>query len=201
MNTFEPELIGIIMGDGNLWTNNRKYEITITGNPKDKDYLDKINNEMLNMNFNPYYRKRGRGLRLTVYSKRLFEHLTKTIGLKHGKEKNTTHIPNKILENRESQISFVRGLFDTDGSVFTSNKGGIQNYPTIEITNENKLLLDDVKDILCQEGFRVNMRKSNSNTYKLAMAGYKMIDMWKRKIGSSHPRKEAKIDTILKRYC
>ncbi len=36
------EFCGVIMGDGNIWTNNRKYEITITGNIDDRAYFDQL---------------------------------------------------------------------------------------------------------------------------------------------------------------
>lgn len=43
IDELNAEFCGIIMGDGNIWSNGRKYEITITGNIiNDRDYFDKL---------------------------------------------------------------------------------------------------------------------------------------------------------------
>jgi len=193
------EFCGVICGDGNIWTNGRKYEITITGNPKDKEYLDKIANYVSD-NIKPtvYYRIRGRGLRLTVYSKELFRYLTEVIGFGIGTDKNLNGIPRSILKNRKLELPFIRGVFDTDGSFFISDKKGALGYPTIEITNENIELLVQIKDILREEGFRVTFRKSNKNTFKTAIHGKRMLELWLQRIGSSHPRKLANMESIIK---
>ncbi len=195
------EFCGIIMGDGNLWTNGRKYEITITGSPKDRDYMDKIA-EYARGNVAPhiYYRIRGRGLRLTIYSKELFGFLTEEIGIKSGLRKSTGTIPLGIKKTREYYLAFIRGFFDTDGSVFTSMKDGAPDYPTIEITNENKELILSIVAFLQQEGFRTTFRSSNTKTFKMAIHGKEMVRLWVSLIGSTHPRKRSKMESIIKAF-
>jgi intein/homing endonuclease len=197
------EFCGVLIGDGNIWTNGRKYEITITGNPKDKNYLDKLSTFVSNrIKPNPYYRLRGRGLRLTIYSKQFFLFLTKEVGIISGKQKNTGPIPKSILaSSRSLKLRFIRGIFDTDGSVFTSDKKGVENYPTIEITNENSILLLSIRKILYAEGFKTTFRKSNTNTFKIAIHGNKMLRLWLDVVGSSHPRKRLKMESIIKTSC
>ncbi len=190
------------MGDGNLWTNNRKYEITITGNPNDKGYMDFIA-DYATRAIKPtvYYRVRGRGLRLSIYSKALFLFLTKYLGFGIGGEKSCGVIPSKVVESRNLRLRFIRGIFDTDGSVFTSDKKGVNDYPTIEITNENLELLLSIRKILDAEGFKTTFRKSNTNTFKIAIHGNKMVRHWLNVIGSSHPRKRLKMESIIKTSC
>jgi len=193
------EFCGIISGDGNIWTNMRKYEVTITGSPKDRSYLDRLAKYVsLRIKSNPYYRQRGRGLRLTIYSVSFFKFLTEEVGFGIGIEKNSRGIPAPILKSRDNCLSFIRGFFDTDGSIFTSKKKGVFDYPTIEITNENVRLLRDIQRILDDEGFRTTFRKSNSNTYKIALHGKYMVKHWASTIGSSHPRKYGRIESIIK---
>jgi intein-encoded DNA endonuclease-like protein len=192
------EFCGVIMGDGNLWTNGRKYEITITGSPKDKPYMDCIAEYAKTIKPRIYYRQRGRGLRLTIYSKILFHFLIHDIGFKHGSEKGDGNIPRIIARRKDLSLAFIRGFFDTDGSIFTSNKKGAENYPTLEITNENLALLSSIQKILENEGIRTTFRKSNTNTYKIAVHGKEMIGKWMHKIGSSHPRKRSKMESIIK---
>ena len=100
-NSDFSEFCGIVFGDGNIWTNGRRYEITITGSPKDKGYMDCIA-EYVVQTIKPkvYYRIRGRGLRLTIYSKKLFNFLV-GIGMKSGAEKGKLGIPKKICESRD----------------------------------------------------------------------------------------------------
>ncbi|MCI0504384.1 hypothetical protein L0Y65_06805 [Candidatus Micrarchaeota archaeon] len=193
------ELCGIISGDGNIWTNYRKYEITITGNPKDGEYMDSVAAYLKEV-VKPkvYYRIRGRGLRVSIYSKAFFVFLTKGVGFGIGVKKNTAGIPQRIMEEEILRRGFIRGLFDTDGSIFTSDKKGVHNYPTIEITNENLLLLEQVREILGWNGFRTTIRKSNKGTYKVAIHGKRMIRRWSGIIGSSHPRKQRKMESIIK---
>ncbi len=193
------EFCGIVQGDGNIWTNNRKYEITITGSPKDSAYMDYVARYAAK-NIKPglYYRVRGRGLRLTIYSKRLFLFLTKGLGMGSGALKSGGGVPLRISKSKKLLVSYIRGLFDTDGSVFTSDKDGAPGYPAIEITNENIQLLLYVRDSLDGMGFRTTLRKSNSETYKIAIHGKRMIRLWIATIGSSHPRKLSKMESIIK---
>jgi DNA-binding transcriptional regulator WhiA len=199
LNSQVAELCGIIIGDGNLWTNNRKYEITITGSPKDRRYMDAVEKYFTVVtNRNMYYRQRGRGLRISLYSKDAFVYFTEVLGIKIGKEKGSSTIPSQIIRNRDYCLAFIRGLFDTDGSIFLSSKPGVTNYPSIEITNKNRKLLVSIKEILEREGMRVTIRASNTNTNKIAIHGRRMIKLWRNLIGSSHPRKLTKMESIIK---
>lgn len=192
------EFCGIIMGDGNLWSDGRKYEVTITGSPKDRGYSDGIVRYARRcIKPNVYYRQRGRGLRLTIYSKEFYYFLMERLGIKGGQGKCKCTIPKDIAKSRALRLAFIRGFFDTDGSVFTSTKEGVERYPTLEITNENVSLLLQIRDILNAEGFRTTMRKSNTNTFKIAIHGKAMVKHWSEMIASSHPRKRAKMESII----
>lgn len=199
LNPDIAELCGIIMGDGNLWTNNRKYEITITGNPEDdKLYLNDLYSYVdRNIKAKPYYRIRGRGLRLTIYSKKFFEFVTLNIGIPSGKLKRNSGIPPLICENPYLLRRFVRGVFDTDGSIFTSKKPGVSNYPTLEISNSNVVLLDMIHEFLKREGFSSHFRKTSKRGYKISLYGRKMLEKWNLSIGSSNPYKLNRINRIL----
>jgi len=191
------EFCGVIMGDGNIWTNGRRYEVTITGSPKDRPYMDFLEGLVKRKITKPYYRIRGRGLRLTIYSKKFFMFLTQDLGMESGIRKSRGGIPSAISADERLACRFIRGFFDTDGSVFTSKKPGIPDYPTIEITNENKMILFQIIGILETNGITTTFRNSNSGTCKLALHGKKMMVGWFRLIGSSHPRKLAKMESII----
>ena len=61
-------------------------------------------------------------------------------------------------------------------------------------------MISDVKKILRKDEFRVTCRKCNDGTYKIALHGNKMIERWGKLIRSSHPRKSARIESIIKIY-
>lgn len=197
------EFCGVIMGDGNIWSNGKKYEITITGNKiTDKEYFNKlydfIDHEIKR---NPYYRIRGRGLRLTIYSKKFYEFITMDMGIPPRLQKSESGIPTRISKQEKLLKRFIRGVFDTDGSVFTSAKPGVSNYPTLEITNSNQKMLKEIYEALRGLNFRVHYRYSGRGSYKISIYGNKMINKWKIDIGSSNPSKLRKISTILECFC
>ena len=200
LDASHAEFCGTIMGDGNLWTNNRKYEITITGNiENDRDYFDKLVSFVRKkVGKNPYYRIRGRGLRLTIYSKNYYKFLTENVGLKDRMLKSESGIPASIMDNPGFLKRFIRGLFDTDGTIFLSNKKGSPNYPTLEIASSNIKLVNDLHSSLCGFGFRAHKRKTTKNGYKVSVYGRKMIMKWNSLIGSSNPYKRTRMEDILK---
>ncbi|MBN2478467.1 hypothetical protein JXB01_04220, partial [Candidatus Micrarchaeota archaeon] len=163
----------------------------------DKEYFEKLYSFIKRkLCLKPYYRIRGRGLRLSIYSKSFFIFLTEVIGIPKGIAKRKMGIPSCFLNSRDLSTAFIRGLFDTDGSVFSTNKPGFLKYPSIEITNTNKTMIFDVYEILIKSGFRAHIRLF-SRIYKLSLNGPKMIFKWHKEIGSSNPYKTRKIISIL----
>jgi intein/homing endonuclease len=148
----------------------------------------------------PYYRIRGRGRRLSIYSKKFYLFITSDIGIPGGTKKCTIGIPEKISSNYSFLKFFIRGLFDTDGSVFTSSKPGIQNYPTLEITSSNVKLSNDILTSLNKFGFRTHMRYAAKGSYKISIYGKTMLQKWFYEIGSSNPVKYRKLCSILECY-
>ncbi|MBI4919443.1 hypothetical protein HY837_05910 [archaeon] len=193
------ELIGIIMGDGYLYNNFNKYIIGIVGDPvKEKEYflhIQKLIKNVFNKDVNA--KVRGRGLRIVFGSKEIFNFLTKEIGLPYGQDKcERIKIPEKINSDWTLARHTIRGLYDTDGSVFVSNKKRAPNYPTIELTSTSKSLLEQVKNTLNNQGFRTSNIRSykykNPNariSHKLSLNGRKNLIEWLEKISFSNPRK------------
>ena len=196
----QAEFCGIIMGDGNLWSNGRKYEVTITGDIKnDRAYFDILASFVRGqIGKNPYYRIRGRGLRLTIYSKDFYKFLTDKVGMKDRMLKSESGFPGSIKDNKAFLRRFIRGLFDTDGTIFRSDKKGSPDYPTLEIASSSLPLVDDLHTALSEFGFRVHKRKTTKNGYKVSIYGKEMIRKWNLLIGSSNPCKKAKMEDILK---
>jgi len=87
------------------------------------------------------------------------------------------------------------GIADTDGSVFTSDKKGSPNYPSIEITTVSRDLALQLHKILVAAGFRVaNVRSyrsklSTADCYKVGLYGKANLSKWVRDIGFGNPVK------------
>jgi len=201
------EFVGILIGDGYLYE--RQYTIGIVGNHKtDKIYFNKIQNIILHLfNLKGKIRIRQRAIRLTLKSKGLFSFLTKVIDLEHGRYKGrNVKIPKIFIENNKFTKEVIRGIFDTDGTIFTSNKKGVKHYPTIELTTTSLQLANQVKEILRKEEFKVaGVRKYKYNhswliSNKVSLYGKKNIFLWYKKICFSNNNKQEKLIKIIKKW-
>ncbi|MCX6741675.1 MAG: hypothetical protein NTX24_00670 [Candidatus Pacearchaeota archaeon] len=116
------ELIGIILGDGNIWEKKGYYYLTICGNSeKDSDYLLNYVQTLFKKLFskNLHVRKHNRIKELFLYigDKNLI-HTLKHFGLFSGdKKRNNVKIPAWIFESDDYLRACIRGLIDTDGCV------------------------------------------------------------------------------------
>lgn len=198
LNKEFAELIGIIIGDGFVHRHDNSYRIGIVGNPKtDMDYFYKIQKLIWTVwQKEARIVKRERGLRMTFGSKRAFEDWSIGLKLSYGEGKcERITIPRIIADNWNLAKHTIRGIVDTDGSVFTANKLGTPNYPSIEITTSSYLLALQLKEILEKQDFRVakiwqyKSKLSSRTTYKVPLNGYDNLAKWLEEIGFSNPNK------------
>src|SRR5437867_1729373 len=71
-------------------------------------------------------------------------------------------IPGTILSaTQEIRIPFIRGLFDSDGSLIFSRKTYKEyRYPSIEIKSVSRNLCSSIEQMLVPMGFRASLNKS-----------------------------------------
>lgn len=194
MNIYE--FIGIIIGDGSILYNkkNRTYRLEISGNVmEDKNYFDEISNFIMNeFNLIPKRRmvttKWGKGSRLYVDNKKFVEFLINEIGLPSGNKTYTIKIPEKYL-HWDFCKHILRGIFDTDGCFFFS-KSKVFKYPTyprVQIKSASLNLVNQVKQILKNQGYKIQVTKSlrDGKTYTMYLSGEEMFERWFEEIGSS----------------
>lgn len=199
------ELIGIIIGDGNIYYNLKikKYYIEITGNiNKEKEYYKHISNLFFKtIRKKGTIRISGRGLRIRVYSKKFVEFLVKDLEIHHNKNKfYNVKIPKKIIENNFLLYDCLRGIFDTDGSFFLAKKSHRKDYPCIEISTCSIELAKQIKTSLEKE-FKLRLRGKKSRDYHtnyvLSLNGENETQKWFSKIGSSNKYKKEKYEKFL----
>lgn len=165
LNESLAELTGVVIGDGNLWTDGKyRYRVDINGDPKlDREYFNFLSTIIQTMfNRKTWLQVRPHELVLRTQSKKVFDFLTKELGLPYGDGKGRkVIIPTKILSSNWKILRCcIRGIADTDGSLFFAKKEGYRDdYPTIEISTTSRGLAEDLKRILKSRTFRIGSRK------------------------------------------
>ncbi|MCW4008171.1 MAG: hypothetical protein NWF09_05740 [Candidatus Bathyarchaeota archaeon] len=197
------ELVGAIIGNGNLWSDGSRYRIEITGHPHlDREYFNYLSTISYRLFKKlPYpLRIHQRALRWRLQSKEAYISLLE-IGLPAGKEKShSVSIPYCILQKGWNYVKWtIRGIMDTDGTIFFSKKTYEDPiYPTLEIRTCSKILANQITQILQQNGFRARPRGNQTEGYHVAIYGFKMLSLWIKEIGFSNPKH---LDKIQARKC
>ena len=156
------EFVGIILGDGNIYSHSKGkkigvYSVRIAGDyKKDKDYHLNYIQPLCVKPFEIKVRVRNHVINnerfICLDSKQLIKYLM-SIGLKSGdKIKNNLGIPTWIFKNKEFLKACLRGLIDTDGSVFRMSQRD-SGLIRIGFTNHNTRLLDDTRAAFVKLGF------------------------------------------------
>ena len=196
------EEIGIHLGDGSLGIYKHKsgikYSYTISGGYDDEEYFQNFIIPLMHKLYRIYpstykYRDR-RSLELHYQSKGLI-FFKRSLGLPLGKKENLK-IPD-IVKNSKCKLDLIRGLFDTDGSLFFRKRNKKVNYyPCISISNKNRIFIQEITKLLNKKGFDVTMSTEKSkcsngtlcvNT-KLNINGKNSLLKWMKLIGTSHPK-------------
>lgn len=185
------ELIGFIIGDGNIYYNpiRRVYRLELVGNvEEDYDYFDLIEDFLIrNVSGSKpfkFIRKepKGKSLRIQLNNKQFVDYLI-GLGLPKGKKTFDISIPLEIYSSREKMISLVRGVFEADGCLYFSfsKKIAYPSYPRIEIKTSSPMLVKQLRGFFLSEGFKVYVKKGR--TFSLQISGESMLNLWKEKIG------------------
>ena len=206
INNKIAELIGVIIGDGCIRykPQSSQYYIEIVGDQNNEreyfEYLSKIFIEELNLK--SFVKIRERGLRLKIYSKKFVEHLVHKLKLPCNKDKcQHIFIPSIIFNDENLLKHCLRGIMDTDGSLFFANKGYRKDYPTIEISTISHKLAQQLKETLSTRfrlGFRNYKQGRFQRIYRVSLNGEKMVEKWHQEIGFSNPRNLNKYKKIKK---
>lgn len=163
MNEKLAELYGAMIGDGCLskyYSNYRKRNevcFMITGHTHDEPYHRNVLQPILIKNFGIrgyiWLRKKYNAVLFSTSNKEVFNFFKKLgfpIGLKGDKLK----IPKSFLLNNKLSIAWVRGIFDTDGTVYNRYSKKYKNnyqkytYKNIQFHMKSKKVIYQIKKIL-----------------------------------------------------
>lgn len=184
-------LIGLLIGYGS-YSNKRDYSVELVIHKniigiKEKyvEYFEEIFGEKCKI----YDYQKRNIWKLIVNSKHIRKFL-ELCGLDYVKDNNKT-IPWVVLENtRESHISCLRGLFDSDG-------GGIKKNCVHFTTTSHQLALD-IQNVLLNLGIIASLKSFNGdsrktfNLYRLHLTGYQ-THLYYKFIGFEDVEKQLKL--------
>lgn len=146
-----------------------------------------------------YIRKDQNTAYLRLRSKGAFYFLEKTGFVKGRKEQ--IGIPEWIRKNNEYMTCFIRGLFDTNGSLALKKK----NYPVISISSKSKTLILLVHTWLTNKGFSSCFSKETkkdkrndvvTQLYRVELNGKKKLKKWIELIGFSNNKHIKKMGRV-----
>jgi len=173
------EIVGIIMGDGCLYLDNRgKYQTIIAFNKEERQYLFYVKG-LLEEYFSPYrfcITEIKDEFLLRNNSVFVGNRLIQT-GVKVGnKVDNRVTIPGWIMVKEKYIIRFLRGLFDTDGCVYRK----YNNYAQIQIKLAGEQTIRSVCEAFAKIGYSPSRIQKEVNrgkeSYKFYLIRQKEIE-------------------------
>ena len=204
-NEMLAELVGIILGDGNIhiFPMNGLYSLRIAGNSvKDGEYLinyvSKLCMNLFSIKPRVYKQPKANCIYLIIQSRMLIDFLL-SIGLKEGnKIKSQVTIPDWIKENDSYLRVCVRGLTDTDGCVYEM----LPHWPglfQLNFENRNFTLLRDTREALIKLGYHPSKicGKRTINGTKFYISRREEIKKFYKEIGSSNDRNIKQFNKVL----
>lgn len=164
LNNDLAEFLGLLAGDGHVSKVN--YEVSVTCHKElDKDYatnrVTKLFLDLFSLNAIIKENKNNNAMKCLVHSKMLSEYLTTYFQIPRGKKKGKLHIPIQIRTEKELLASYVRGLFDTDGSIYLRRKSSL----VLSIISRDPIFLNEVKNALTELGYSPSVSGKNLYIY------------------------------------
>ena len=157
------EFIGIMLGDGGI--SQRQVSITLN-RETDKEYIKFVRKMLKNLfGVSPsiYPDPNSKADALVISRTELVNYLTQKLGLKIGnKVKQKIDIPKWVKQKKEYQIACLRGLVDTDGSVYKHKytiKEKVYCYQKLSFCSLSPSLLFTVFEILKNLGLKPRICK------------------------------------------
>ncbi|MFO0704537.1 MAG: LAGLIDADG family homing endonuclease [Candidatus Andersenbacteria bacterium] len=175
--TYSPELaefIGILLGDGHLTST----QVTVTLGKKEKRYAEYVADLIKSIfRIYPAIIKNLDGDLTVYFGSTAVVRWFLEMGLVHNKVRSQVDVPAWCFSKRTFIRSVLRGLIDTDGSVYTL-RHGVQ----ISFCNRSYPLLKSARLMMQQLG----LRPSKISCYKVYLTRQKDLGNYLRQVGFSN---------------
>lgn len=174
------EMVGILLGDGHL----SPTQVVVTLGRKDVyvDYVSDLMEQLFRVKPKVITTKDGHYV-IYLGSTRLVRWFL-NMGLVFNKVGSQVDIPTWCFKNKKYLINIVRGLIDTDGSVYKLRSGNIQ----ISFCNRSLPLLRSVRSALVSLG----LSPSNISGYNLYITRKNDLRRYYQEIGFNNKKNEAR---------
>jgi intein/homing endonuclease len=199
------ELFGILCGDGcvNYYPKKNSYMIDIAGNSLTDleyhtDHICRLFYCLFGVHLRIYVHKHQNCIHSRILSKDILEFLSNK-GICVGKKENLS-VPAWILDDEVFFRAFIRGIFDTDGSVIVRSR----NQHSLSLVLKSEMMIKNVKRFLEKEGYFVayfrndviDIRGFHSVTHCIRINQKKLIKRFDSEIGLSNPYKNERLKKI-----
>ena len=166
------KFVGILLGDGHI----APTQVIVTLNHRERNYLEYISNlmqELFGVTARYYKRENKSACDLYIGSVELVGFFKK-MGLVSNKVQAQVKIPNWVWSNREYMKGFVKGFFDTDGSIYKLKFGVQMNF-----CNRSFPLLNSTRIILLELGYH----PSEISNYKIYLTRKPELIRYAQEVG------------------
>lgn len=188
------EFVGIMMGDGGV----TKYFISITlSSERDREYAQIVSTflkRLFGVEPKLYKRKKQYAIDIVIH-RTLLTDFCVSIGLRKGnKLAQGLVIPQWIRCNKTYTKACIRGLFDTDGSLFMhtyDSKKRTYSYPKLSFSSASPVLVQEVCTIL--RDLQVNARITR-NRKEVRIENISDVEKYFSVVGSSNPKFQNKLE-------
>lgn len=182
------EFLGIMLGDGHV----ARYQTFVTLGSKEFPYVQYVQALMQNLfKVKATIAFKKSGYHDIYIGSTLITAWLKEQGLVSNKVRAQVGVPVWILSEEDYMRSFVRGFFDTDGSVY-SLRFGVQ----ISITNKSVPLLLALQEMLRKLGYRV----SEASAYRIYITRRKDVERFFTEIAPANVKHCRRFDTFARRW-
>lgn len=195
------EFIGVMLGDGHLGKSHElgHYTVKICGSMDDLEYLTKFIMPL----FSKLFKKRLRMFRCKGSKAVMFYAYDKDVvctlehyGLRPGNKKSSNaRIPEWIFSDNGYLRACVRGIFDTDGTVFPKSTN--PKRPQLELTSKIIGIQETFRRGLLQLGFKPSVWSKGASP-KCGLYAKSQIIKYVREVGFHNPKHKRRYDAILR---
>ncbi len=212
LNEDMAEVVGAFIGDGCISAyregNRRRTVVLFTGNWKNDEayYREKIVpaiRERFGGARRIYHRKDDNSLRYVLCDRRIID-LFVMLGMPIGVKGNRLRIPSEIRADDRLARACIRGIFNTDGSVYRryskrypGQARPYRNYAVIQFKMESRHVIRWLKRSLESHGLKVNRMTKVSNCLVIRITDQNSVKRFVGEIGFTHPYHEKRYYGIL----
>lgn len=191
------EFIGIMLGDGGM---RNSWQLTISFNGReDRPYADwicKLAQRLFSLTPTHLIREQLGAADLLVSSTELVDFLVQH-GVPRGhKLRHGLSIPKWVMENSRYRLACLRGLIDTDGSIYAHRyrvNGTAYQYAKICFSSASPDLLSDVYRVLKEAGYSPRLK---SRCVYLERSSD--VDRYLSEIGTHNPRYQRRYEDAVR---